>query len=751
MRPIEKVLSRLPGHRPSGTGFSACCPAHDDQNPSLSITEAEDGAVLLKCFAGCPTEQVVAEIGLQMKDLFPACQDASLPFTSRQQPSTFETADEAIAAYGRGTPDHQWVYVDAKGHEVGRTPRWNVAGDKVVRPISKGPDGWTLTGIPAPRPLFNLPKLLADPAATIFVAEGEKCVDALTSLGFLATTSAGGCSAARLTDWSPLAGREVVNALDNDAGGEGYAADVTAIVSEREATVRFVRFHDLPEHGDVADLLAKCTNESDRAALRARIEQAAAEAAPCQGAVTGQGDPPADNPFPTDALPKVVQSVVIQAAKSIGCDEATIALPCLTGLGVACANWRVMAKEDWFAPPAIWTVIAQASGQQKSPALDVTLDYFRQRQENLCRAHKPEPEKGDSDKPTTVWTDNATTEGLDDAFRRNPRGILYGCDELSGWLGTLGLYKNGRGTADEGWYCQRYSGRASNLVRKQTGLHAGCASGVLGVTGCTTIETLKSLLTRSVRDSGLFARLVVCVAPARRRRWTDDTLSAETKQGYYGLLDRLFAKNEPAIAKFSDVAASLFHEFFDRHNEEAEALPTDELRAAFSKLEELPARMALILHVAGEEAGAISEETMSRAIRIGEWAKNETRRAYAILGSCPKGESARKPSGPTTPPDDDELRAWIKDRPEGVSVRDIHRKGPRKFRPSSVAEPSLLRLAAEGKVQRIKGGRGVTRYVAVNHDAAAEAPTPCPTPASPASDEATQPREEPKWTTILPN
>src|SRR5215218_1564166 len=49
----------------------AFCPAHDDRRErSLSVKEGEDGRVLLKCFAGCATEQVVAAIGLSMTDLF---------------------------------------------------------------------------------------------------------------------------------------------------------------------------------------------------------------------------------------------------------------------------------------------------------------------------------------------------------------------------------------------------------------------------------------------------------------------------------------------------------------------------------------------------------------------------------------------------------------------------------------------------------------------------------------------------------
>ena len=31
----------------------ACCPAHDDSKPSLSLSESPDGTLLWKCFAGC--------------------------------------------------------------------------------------------------------------------------------------------------------------------------------------------------------------------------------------------------------------------------------------------------------------------------------------------------------------------------------------------------------------------------------------------------------------------------------------------------------------------------------------------------------------------------------------------------------------------------------------------------------------------------------------------------------------------------
>ena len=70
MKPVEKVLDRLQGVRPSNGSWKALCPAHDDTEPSLSVSEGNDRRALIKCFAGCPTEAVIKELGLKMSDLF---------------------------------------------------------------------------------------------------------------------------------------------------------------------------------------------------------------------------------------------------------------------------------------------------------------------------------------------------------------------------------------------------------------------------------------------------------------------------------------------------------------------------------------------------------------------------------------------------------------------------------------------------------------------------------------------------------
>jgi DNA primase len=69
--PIVNVLSRLDAVSMRGTGqWRARCPAHDDSQPSLSVRETVGGGVLLFCFAGCETADVVAALGLRMADLY---------------------------------------------------------------------------------------------------------------------------------------------------------------------------------------------------------------------------------------------------------------------------------------------------------------------------------------------------------------------------------------------------------------------------------------------------------------------------------------------------------------------------------------------------------------------------------------------------------------------------------------------------------------------------------------------------------
>ena len=67
---IEKFVSLIHGARPSGNGWIAPCPAHDDIRPSLSISLGSDQRILIFCFAGCSTAEICEAVNIRVADLF---------------------------------------------------------------------------------------------------------------------------------------------------------------------------------------------------------------------------------------------------------------------------------------------------------------------------------------------------------------------------------------------------------------------------------------------------------------------------------------------------------------------------------------------------------------------------------------------------------------------------------------------------------------------------------------------------------
>lgn len=75
--------------------FKACCPAHDDNTPSLSIKETEDGTLLLKCWAGCEVLEIVHAVGLELSDLFPQRYESRAKPRNQRRMGTKDALDAA--------------------------------------------------------------------------------------------------------------------------------------------------------------------------------------------------------------------------------------------------------------------------------------------------------------------------------------------------------------------------------------------------------------------------------------------------------------------------------------------------------------------------------------------------------------------------------------------------------------------------------------------------------------------------------
>jgi hypothetical protein len=234
VEPFDLVISKLDGAKVNGRGNQAMarCPGHPDRSPSLSVTKVEDGKVLLKCFAFCETEKVVAALGLSMTDLFPANGHG----------------------HSRGNGDRpkvvaRYTYTDEHGEILYKVERYEPGFDGARKSFAQRPasgktgkgamDGVRLV-------LYGLPDVLKAAAnhETIWIAEGEKDVDRLILEGVTATCAPGGAGKwAKVADAvSALsdAGRIVIVA-DNDEPGYKHAAEIRASLADTVADVTIVR------------------------------------------------------------------------------------------------------------------------------------------------------------------------------------------------------------------------------------------------------------------------------------------------------------------------------------------------------------------------------------------------------------------------------------------------------------------------------------------------------------------------------
>lgn len=335
-RPIEAVLAALDTRgclvRQVPGGFSCQCPVHEDRTPSLSIREERDGRVLLHCHAGCSPADIIAALGLRMRDLFPESGRAPGRPHKRYTEDQFRDCTT-------------YIYRDATDQPVLLVTRRDLGtGEKQFAQYRSGGDGSWLKGLEptTPRPLYggkNLHEAI-HAGRTVFVVEGEKCVEALTGVGLVATTNPGGAGKHRPEHVETLRhAASVVFVPDNDKPGrdhvEAFASD---LARARCADVRVLELPGLGPKEDVYDWLARHPGPDNAAADLMRI----AEAAPQWFA---ESEEPAHRP---DSRPEIRYTTDIHDVHNAALDALAARAPGLFEFSHALV--RIIAAGEKYGP-----------------------------------------------------------------------------------------------------------------------------------------------------------------------------------------------------------------------------------------------------------------------------------------------------------------------------------------------------------------------------------------------------------------
>jgi hypothetical protein len=754
MTAIEKVLAKFPDAKKIGKGWLARCPVqgHDDRRASLSISEGDDRRVLVNCFAGCDTEAVLAAVGLEWPDLF--AQEASLVPSRNGKPllggQVFATARDAVAELERklGKPTATWIYHNAQGEPVGVTVRWDRPDGKEIRPVARHADGWRIGAMPEPRPLYGLPNLAA--AQRVVVAEGEKAAEAARALGFTATTSAGGSQAALKTDWQPLAGKEILIHPDNDPAGHRYADAVAGILAKLTPApvVSVVNLPNLPDGGDIVDWVDAHGDAAEPDAMRSEIETLA------QGVEPPKPEKEEDfayRPFPTAALPRLIRDFVTAGAKAIGCDPAYLALPLLTAIGAVIGNARrLQLKRGWVVPPILWGAVVSESGNIKSPPFRLVMEPFRERQRKALKRYEAAAKQHDAnlarwEKAKAAWkkdqdtnddppekpappraersiVSDTTIEALAPILLANPRGVLMARDELNGWVSSFDRYAGkGRASTDAANWLSMFNAE-SIIVDRKTGTPPTIyvPRAAVCISGTIQPGVLRRAFGAEYREAGLLARLLVAWPPRKVKRWSEADIDANAEAELAQMIDRLYClqpatdndgEPEPALVRLSDEAKAVMVAYYNAHAVEHAEL-TGDLAAAWAKLEEYPARLALVVHFsrwAASDAtlvdpGRLDADSMSAGVALADWFKNEARRVYAMLDETDADRDLRR------------LIESIERKGGTVTPREVQR-GCRWLKEPGKAEAALQDLVNAGhgtwrdSPTTVKGGRPTRSFV----------------------------------------
>ena len=226
---VQSVLDKLNGVRRTGSGWQARCPCrNDDENPSLSIGEGNDGRALLNCHrgSGCNIVEICSAMNIKVTDLYP-------PRTPGGGGS-YDKKLELVATYD---------YRDKSGRLIFQKQRFVDANGKKNfkqrRPDPAGGGKWiySLDGID--KILYRLPQV--DQAKrdgdVIWVVEGEKDADTLVRHGFCATTPPNGAGKWLDIHTEALAGGNIIVVSDNDEIGRAHASHVSQVLRDAGCTV----------------------------------------------------------------------------------------------------------------------------------------------------------------------------------------------------------------------------------------------------------------------------------------------------------------------------------------------------------------------------------------------------------------------------------------------------------------------------------------------------------------------------------
>lgn len=664
----QSIASALHGKK-AASGWIAKCPAHDDNSPSLSLSE-HDGRILFKCHAGCSQESVL--LVLQGQGLWP------------QKKVTSEELYKTVEEY---------IYFDADLQQALKVQRLESPSGKKKFFQSHWEAGQWIKGKGtksiAP---YKYEIWKSETSRRLFIVEGEKCAHAMMENGFLATTTPGGSSAWNKSYAEFFRGWDLIVIPDNDEPGSKYAARIFNDVQGIAKTVTIIQIPDLKDKEDVYDWfklghsakdLQELVKQPSPLTQKMQLLIAAGQEEVSISSPEIQSWPrPLPLPKAVDELPEIslqdiemlLPKILFAKVKDISVridvapeSVATMLFSVLGGLLGRRVNVRPKRNDNWLSYPCcLWGCLVSRPGNKKSPLLTEILkpiykleDFASEKFNEAYKSAQPklqiiaekkkfiekqikksieEPGEGDllkfeadlaslSDeeakaKPirTRYYTSDATGPKLIEMMAENPSGLLIIRDELSGTFQNFDVPGN---ESLRTLFLESHAG-TGRITQDRVSAGTRTANG-MGATLIGSIQPGPLARILNASTDGMIQRFGLLVTLKDSIGELRDIAPDENANSHYELFCNAISHlsaNAPVSLAFTPEAQGKFFAWYNSNTAFINKAGTsDAIRSHLSKYPSVLCALAAIIHLAelferiGSVVGSteISESTVDRA------------------------------------------------------------------------------------------------------------------------------------------
>jgi AAA domain-containing protein/CHC2-type zinc finger protein/Toprim domain-containing protein len=242
---FEKYVSNI--SKLKETEYRALCCFHDENNPSFNFNIRNGRYFCHGCQAKGDIFSFFAKHnGLNIKsDFQKILKGIASDFGIQNGKKETNIVAEYIYSGPGGKPKHKVARTDNKdfyqSHYI--NDQW-VKGIKGIETVP-----------------YNLPEVIK--ADEVMIVEGEKDVNSLKNIGFVATTNAMGAGKWKDSYNKYLEGKNIVLIPDNDSEGKKHMQNIAQSLDGQAKGLKWLELPDLSEKGDVSDFINKYDDKDE--------------------------------------------------------------------------------------------------------------------------------------------------------------------------------------------------------------------------------------------------------------------------------------------------------------------------------------------------------------------------------------------------------------------------------------------------------------------------------------------------------